>query len=131
MIDTMARVAAPVLLIEDHAETREGFRTVLEQHGYAVECAANGREALAKLYGGLRPCIIVMDLMMPVMNGFEFRSEQLRDAELAGIPLIAYSAATDPKVTARHLDAVAYVEKPIEVERILALVDQHCREPGA
>ena len=123
----MARLARPVLVVEDHDDTRDAFQLMLERNGYAVVAAPNGRDALDKLQGGLRPCVILMDLMMPVMNGFEFREEQLRDADLAAIPLIAYSAVTDPLRTARHLRADAYVSKPVEVGHVLALVNQLCR----
>ena len=111
-----------VLIVEDHDDTRAGLALMLEREGFTVEVAANGREALVKLYRGLRPSVILMDLMMPVMSGFEFREVQLRDAELAAIPLIAYSAVTDPNLTARHLKADGYVWKPVENSTLLAMV---------
>jgi len=125
----MGRLSAPVLIIEDDENIRLGFQAALEHEGYAVETAKNGRDALAQLYRGLRPCIILMDLMMPVMNGFEFRQAQLHDRDLAGIPLIAYSAVTSPWRVADQLKANAYVEKPVALERVLALVNEHCRDP--
>ena len=124
---TMATLDRPVLVVEDHEDTRDAFQLMLERNGYAVVTAPNGRDALDKLQGGLRPCVILMDLMMPVMTGFEFREEQLRDPELADIPLIAYSAVTDPLRNARHLRANAYLSKPAEVGHVLALVNQLCR----
>jgi CheY-like chemotaxis protein len=115
-----------VLVIEDHEDLREGIRIALMLYGYTVEVAANGREALAKLYAGLQPGVIIMDLMMPVMNGFEFREAQLADPDLAKIPLIAYSGVTDPSETAQHLHADAYLHKPTDVERVAMLVQQFC-----
>jgi CheY-like chemotaxis protein len=120
----MADLDDVVLVIEDHEDLREGFRIALMLDGFTVVVAANGREALAKLYAGLRPFLIVMDLMMPVMDGFEFRQAQLADADLAKIPLIAYSGVTDPRETALHLRAEAYLHKPTDVEQVAALVRQ-------
>ena len=120
-----------VLVIEDHDDLREGIRIALALEGYAVEVAVHGGEALRKLYGGLRPSLIIMDLMMPVMNGFEFRQAQLSTPELRDIPLIAYSGVTDPGETARQLAADAYLHKPTDVEQLAALVRQYCRKPSA
>src|SRR5262249_49843211 len=115
-----------VLLIDDHPDLREGLGILLGQEGYAVETATNGREALIKLYSGLRPCLIVMDLMMPVMNGFEFRQRQLSDTQLAAIPVVAYSGVTDPFATAQQLQAAAYFHKPTDPEQLAAAVRQIC-----
>lgn len=115
-----------ILVVDDHADIRDGMRHLLETEGYGVETATNGREALALLFGGLHPCAIVMDMMMPVMNGFEFRQEQLLHPSIAGIPFIAYSAVFDVATHAQHLHANAYVEKPIELQHVLSLIRQHC-----
>ena len=80
-----------ILVVDDNPDLRDGLRLALSEEGYTVETAINGRDALSRLYAGLKPCLIIMDLMMPVMNGFEFREAQLADARLADIPLIAYS----------------------------------------
>lgn len=122
----MPHVHPTILLIDDHTDLRDGLEELLRREGYSVEAAANGREALDKLHAGLRPCVILMDLMMPVMTGFEFRQQQMADPELGGIPVIAYSGMTDVDDSVRQLQAVAYVEKPIEFERLIALVRQHC-----
>jgi CheY-like chemotaxis protein len=122
----MAHVHPAVLLIDDHEEFRDGLRELLAREGYKVETAANGREAMNRLYAGFRPCIIILDLMMPVMTGFEFRQEQLGHPEFAEIPLIVCSAMHDVAEKARHLDAIAYIEKPEELPRMLKLVRQHC-----
>jgi CheY-like chemotaxis protein len=120
-----------VLVIEDHDDLREGLRIALTLDGYTVEVAANGRDALAMLSAGLRPCLIIMDLMMPVMNGFEFRAAQLADPELAKVRMIAYSGITDPGETAQHLRADAYVHKPTDLEQMAALVRQFCPKQTA
>ena len=122
----MAPECDVILIIDDNPDLREGLRVVLGQEGYKVATAINGRDALNRLYTGLKPCLIIMDLMMPVMNGFEFREVQLADAQLAEIPLIAYSGVTDPRETAQQLRATAYVHKPAEVEQLAAMVRQFC-----
>jgi CheY-like chemotaxis protein len=115
-----------ILIVDDHPDIRDGMRHMLETEGYAVHTASNGREALALLFGGLQPCVIVMDLAMPVMNGFEFRQEQLKHPEIADIPFIAYSAVVDVHRNAQHLRAAAYLEKPIEFQHVLSIIRQHC-----
>src|SRR6185369_1607906 len=122
----MSSTCDVVLVIEDHEDVREGIRIALGMEGYTVEVAANGREALQKLYAGVRPCLIIMDLMMPLMNGFEFRQAQLAAADFKNIPLIAYSGVTDPRETAQQLQADAYLHKPTDVEQLAALARQFC-----
>jgi len=125
----MTEQQRPVLVIDDHPDTLEGLGALLRQEGFAVSLARNGLEALSMLRDGLRPCIIVMDLMMPVMNGFEFREEQLRDPALADIPVIACSGVTDPVQTAGHLGAKALLHKPTQSEQLIALIWRHCLRP--
>jgi len=120
-----------ILVIDDYADIREGIAVALGLEGYDVVTASNGLEALTKLHSGLQPCLIVLDLMMPVMNGFEFRQAQLADPGLAKIPLIAYSAVTNPFETAQHLRADAYLYKPTEMAEMTALVGRFCQRQGA
>lgn len=117
-----------ILVIDDYPDIRDGLAAVLASEGFVVETAANGREALNALRNGLRPSLILMDLMMPVMNGFEFREEQLRTPELADIPVIAYSGVMNARHAAARLRAAAYIEKPEDVECVIALVKQYCLE---
>lgn len=112
----------PILVIEGNDAMRERLRSTLELEGFAVEAAANGQEALDRLEAGLRPCVIVMDLMMPAMNGFEFRRQQLRNPELVRIPVITYSGFADVRAGARQ----AVAEPQQDVDGILALVRRHC-----
>lgn len=122
----MAYVHPAILVVEDNVDLRDGLFEVLRREGYAVETAANGREALDKLRGGFQACIILMDLMMPEMNGFEFRTAQLADPELATIPLIAYSGVNDLATHAKQLRANAFIRKPAELSAIMSVVRQHC-----
>jgi CheY-like chemotaxis protein len=114
-----------ILVVDDHQAVRESLQELLRAEGYLVVTAADGREALAILYRGLRPCLIIMDLMMPVMNGFEFREQQLRHPDLSRIPFIAYSAVVDTKNT-HHLNADAYFEKPTDPQQVLSVIRQFC-----
>src|SRR5262245_24891409 len=111
--------ATPVLVVENDADLRDRLRILLHQEGFAVETATDGRDALDQLEAGLRPCVIVMDLMMPVMNGFEFRSEQLKDPTLARIPVITYSGIGD--VRARPSGSVGSIgtRQPKDIDGIL------------
>ena len=122
----MAYVHPGILVIEDSVDLRNGLFEVLRGEGYAAETAATGREALDKLRAGFQPCIILMDLMMPEMNGFEFRTAQLADPELATIPLIAYSGVDDLATHAKQLRANAFIRKPAEISAIMSLVREHC-----
>jgi signal transduction histidine kinase len=90
---------------------------MLEDEGFAVTAVMNGREALDELRRGAPPDVIVLDLMMPVMDGWEFRVEQRSDAMLAGIPLLAMSA--DLSAKARAIAADAYIRKPIDFPEML------------
>ena len=119
-----------ILIVDDNRDLRDGLRILLAREGYEVQTAANGAEALTKLYGGFRPCLIVLDLMMPTMNGFEFRQQQLADPSLADIPVIAYSGITDPNETGQQLRAAAYLHKPIGPEKIATAIRALCPSPA-
>lgn len=119
-------MAQPVLLVEDDVETRESLRFMLESDGYGVVTAGNGQEALDALRQGLTPCLILLDLMMPVMDGFQFRQRQLEDPHLAAIPVVACSGHFDSDANATRLRAAAYFQKPVDVDRLLQIVGSYC-----
>src|SRR5947209_5486369 len=97
---------APRHADDDAAALREGAG------GYNTVAAADGDEALRKLREGLEPCLILLDLMMPWKDGFQFRREQLRDPKLSEIPVIVLSGRHQPDVDGPLLKAAAYVQKP-------------------
>ncbi len=109
-----------VLLIEDDPSIRTTLAEMLGDEGYVVTTATQGREALEMLRASAAPDAIVLDLMMPVMDGWEFRIEQRADPLLAGIPLLAMSADLSPK--ARAIAADAYVRKPIDFPELVRLI---------
>ena len=80
-----------ILIVEDDEAIREGLEQLVEEAGYVSSGASNGAHALEQLRGGVRPAVILLDLMMPVMNGWDFRNAQLEDPELAGIPVVVLS----------------------------------------
>ncbi|HEY8516723.1 MAG TPA: response regulator [Candidatus Binatia bacterium] len=114
-----------VLLIEDEDSVREAIAAVLDTEGYRVRTARHGREALEMLRGGLRPCMIILDLMMPVMDGWQFRAEQLRDPELLKIPTVVYSAVGNIDEAIEHLNVAGGFEKG-DFTEMLHFVAQFC-----
>ena len=82
-----------VLIVDDDSAVRTALKELFETEGYAVAVASNGRAALNHLGAGLRPCVVLLDLMMPVMDGWDFRTEQLKDPALKEIPVFIITAA--------------------------------------
>jgi CheY-like chemotaxis protein len=115
---------ASVLIVEDDADLREMMAQLLTMEGFASATASNGREALDYLRHGARPDVILLDLMMPVMDGWEFLREQHRDHDLAGLPVIILSAL-DPH-RAGDTGAAVYLKKPLDFDRLVNLVRQYC-----
>jgi CheY-like chemotaxis protein len=121
----------PVLIVEDDGDTRDAMRSLLEFDGYPVFTAGDGTEALEWLRSGFRPGIILLDLMMPGMDGFEFVNEQRQDPQLSSIPVIVYSGHYDAESNAARLGVKAYFRKPIYIDAFLTLVGTHCVQPQA
>jgi CheY-like chemotaxis protein len=117
--------AGVVLLVDDEPSIREVSEALLESEGYRVVCAVDGSDALAILRGGLRPCIIILDLMMPVMDGWEFRRQQLGDRELLKIPTIVYSAVGGIDEAVEALNVAGGFEKG-DFDEMLRFVAQFC-----
>ena len=118
-------MSATVLIVEDDLDTREMLGRFLELEGYNVETAENGKRALERLGSGVGACVILLDLMMPVMDGWQFRQEQIRDAALADIPVIVVSAAGRDRL--EKIQANAYLSKPVDLDELLGCVTQFCR----
>ena len=116
---------ATVLIVEDDPDTREMLGKFLELEGFHVETAANGQQALDKLATGVNASVIVLDLMMPVMDGWQFRRRQAEDARIAKIPTIIVSAAGRDRMA--QVSADAYLAKPIDMEELLTRVSEFCK----
>jgi CheY-like chemotaxis protein len=116
-----------VLVIEDDADIRFGLAVILEDEGYRVATAPNGREALKYMREApAPPCLILLDLMMPDMDGWQFRAEQRRDPLLASVPVVIISAAADLRARAAGLGVEAVMQKPIQIGHLLDLVRHYC-----
>jgi CheY-like chemotaxis protein len=114
----------PVLIVEDDADLREMMAQLLSLEGFQTATAANGREALEYLHHSESPDVILLDLMMPVMDGWEFRRLQQADPALAAVPVIVLSAL-DQNRTA-DVTASAFLKKPLDFDRLLQLVRSYC-----
>jgi CheY-like chemotaxis protein len=112
-----------VLVVDDDLSTRECLKLALEGRGHNVACAANGREALEQLRSSPLPGLIVLDLVMPVMDGAQFLREQRKDPRLAHIPVVVISAASREQAVA--LSAAGYLQKPLDVEQLTARVGSY------
>jgi signal transduction histidine kinase len=111
-----------VMIVEDERIIRESLGGLLEEEGYEITFAENGQDALNRLRAGALPDIIVLDLRMPVMDGWEFRAAQKEDPRLRGIPVIAVSA--DRSAPAVAISAQAYLRKPLDVSELLRTLDR-------
>lgn len=116
-----------ILLVEDDVAISEAFTQILEDEGYVVASAANGQEALDYLRnGGERPHVILLDLMMPVLNGYGFRAAQLADPALADIPVVVVSADRGARLAAGELQVEHVLPKPVDIGRLLDTVAALC-----
>lgn len=109
-----------ILIVEDDQATRASLVECLKDEGYEVSCASNGADALELLRRGARPNLILLDLMLPRMDGWDFRAAQRQDPALAGIPVIALSAV------GQLVDVEVSLRKPIQVSELLDAVKRVC-----
>jgi CheY-like chemotaxis protein len=117
----------PVLIVEDDADLREMMAQLLTLEGYQIETVANGREALDYLNEAPRPDVILLDLMMPIMDGWEFRKRQQNDPALADVPVIVLTALDQAQARASDLKDVDFLKKPLDFDRLLELVRRRCQ----
>ena len=116
-----------VLVVEDDHDVREAIAEVLADSQYQAVPAANGAEALRQLRAArVAPCLILLDVMMPVMDGWQFRAEQQRDAKVKDIPVVVLSAHADAGDAAVRMSAVGYLSKPVALEQLLSMVERFC-----
>jgi CheY-like chemotaxis protein len=118
-----------VLVVDDDPDIRESLETVLGIHGHAVATAADGAEAITFLRReGPQPCVILLDLMMPGMNGFDFRAELEADPMLAEIPVVIITGAG--VLAYQHADALRaeILRKPFDLKSLLRTVERFCSD---
>jgi CheY-like chemotaxis protein len=122
-----ARSVKPVLIVDDNDDIREALSALLELRGFTTVCADNGATALRLLRDDrVDPCLILLDLSMPVMDGASFRREQQHDPELSRLPVVLYSGIADPARQATELGVEHYFMKPLNLEKLAAVVASHC-----
>jgi CheY-like chemotaxis protein len=112
-----------ILVVEDDDDIRNAIVDLLETEGYATESAINGRDALNKLGAISKPCLVLLDMMMPIMNGREFLDIAMKDAHLAPIPVLIVSAIADKASTE---GSIGFLKKPIDIDVVLKVVSQYC-----
>jgi CheY-like chemotaxis protein len=111
-----------ILVVEDDPDALEALGDLLESHGYAVIFAHHGAEALQILGKPPLPRLILLDLLMPTMDGWEFRDRQKKDPRIAHIPVVVVSASSG----AKPIDANSILRKPVDIDRLLEAVAKHC-----
>jgi CheY-like chemotaxis protein len=111
--------ARTILVVDDDPEIRESIADLLRDEGYQVAVASHGGEALEQVRNGARPDLIVLDLMMPVMDGWQFLDERTRDAALRAIPVVVVSATPE---TLQPPDTCAFIRKPMRLDDLLDVV---------
>jgi CheY-like chemotaxis protein len=121
-------VKKAILVVEDNDDVRSALLKTLGYLGFQTEAATNGQEALEKLDGPMPIGLIILDLMMPVMNGWEFRSKQLAHPLHSKIPIIVVSANMNLQDEAEWLGANGILNKPVELQELSALIEQFCGE---
>jgi CheY-like chemotaxis protein len=115
------------MVVEDDPDIRNAIAEVLADGNYRALQAANGADALAELRAAAPPpCLILLDLMMPVMDGTEFRTVQRGDESLRAIPVIILSAHGDATKFAEQMQAAAFLKKPVDLSTLLQTVEQFC-----
>jgi CheY-like chemotaxis protein len=120
-----------VLVVDDDHDILEILKLVLSDYGYSVRSASNGREALELLRGGPLPSLIILDLMMPEMNGWAFREQQLRESkEIARIPVVVLSADFRSLQKALPPGVKEALRKPVDLDTLLNVVARFCSPPA-
>jgi len=112
-----------ILIIEDDESIRETLKIFLEYEGYPVKIAGNGREGFEALVTMGDPCLILLDLMMPVMDGWEFMEAVGSNRKLEKTLIVVVTAFAEK---ARGVPARAVIKKPIDLDRLLKTVREHC-----
>ena len=117
-----------MLVVEDDAEVRSAVAEILELEGFAVDTAVHGQQALDKLRSGMAPNVLLLDLMMPVMNGLELLEHLRVETELRAPPVIVLSA--NRGYEAEDLGVAAVVRKPFDVDALVGNIAAVLRKTG-
>jgi len=123
------RIGNDVLIVEDDGLIRRTLARILRDEGYTVSSAANGQEAIDQLRSASPPRLILLDLMMPVMNAWQFRAEQAQDPNLAPTPVVIISSIEDVQQQAASLGVSEYLKKPVQSDVLLSTIRNYCPGP--
>jgi two-component system, sensor histidine kinase and response regulator len=115
-----------VLIVDDEADIRDSLQEFFQEEGYLVSTAANGADALDRLGEEDLPCVVILDILMPILDGNEVYQRMQRDPRLARVPVIV--STSDPS---RAPSGVMIMKKPTNLSRLLQAVQQHCGQPSA
>lgn len=119
------------MIVEDARDIREIIARLYESEGYEVIGASDGSEALEKLREqSVLPTFILLDLMMPGMDGYQFRAEQEKDPRLASVPVIVMTADANAREKSIKIGAKGYIKKPAEISTLLAVASKYGQEPA-
>jgi CheY-like chemotaxis protein len=118
-----------ILVVDDDVDIRDAICLVLEHRGYGAVGAANGEEALALLRASGSIDLILLDMMMPVMDGWGFRSSQPNGPAFVEIPVIVLTGDGRASSKAEAIGAAGYLRKPLDLDDLLAVVASHCGSP--
>jgi two-component system, chemotaxis family, chemotaxis protein CheY len=116
-----------ILVVEDEPDIREIICMILESRGICAVGAEDGQEALDLLHGRPAPSLVILDLMMPRMDGWQFSDAVRDDPELAGIPIVVLSGDGQISAKASRLRAAGHVRKPVDMDELLAIIARHRR----
>lgn len=130
-MDVLQQFNAKILIVEDDPAIRDALTQLLEDEGYPVVGVANGQEAIEHLRTAERPHLILLDLMMPVMNGMQFLQAQQHDAAIAGIPVIVLSAVNNIEQKVSSFPVQGFLRKPITFTSLFTIVEQYCNVNSA
>jgi DNA-binding NtrC family response regulator len=123
----LATRAEIILVVDDDDGVRDALGDLLASDGYEVAVAENGRIALDLLRAELRPCVVILDLMMPIMDAWDFRAAQVQSPELKAVPVIVITAAGFSKESVRaHFGDLPFFGKPPDTDALLATIKQTC-----
>jgi CheY-like chemotaxis protein len=118
---------ACVLVVEDEPELREAMATTFRHQGHRVAAAADGQQALELLRDGHLPAVVVLDLLMPVLNGFQFLETARRDQRLRSVPVVAITSSEQDL----PFGAQAIMRKPADMDALLEMIASHCAHAKA
>ena len=121
---THSKNCKKIMIVEDDHDIREALREALEMEGYQVQMACNGQEGIEILAKTEAPCLILLDLMMPILDGWEFRKLQKKDDKISAIPVVVISALADK--ASDLIDANVFIKKPVELDTLIKTVKMFC-----